>query len=297
MIANYEQILCFAAVCKTGSITQAAGLLQCSKANVSRKITALEKRLGVKLLQRSTRSIYLTEMGARFKHRAIKIYDETRQLDKYTRDEQGTMAGKFVITAPVSLSTFIIAPILLKLQSAYPDIQFELIPTNENIKLIESEVDLAIRTGSVVDESMVARELGEFHEGFFTSSKNMSNYGKLCLEGVLNSPLLLNVAEGPDDKLNVFDNGKMLSLMPSKLLRIHDFQTSFNLLFDSNYIGWLPSYCDGVTRNGETITRLYPSIKGQPWPVYLVFPFQSPIPLKLRSIVDFIEAKLSPYFL
>ncbi len=296
MLSNFEEILCFAAVCKTGSITQAANALQCSKANVSRKISMLEKRMGAKLFQRTTRSIYLTEIGSRFQDRAVRIYDEARQLDKGTRDETGNMSGKFKITAPVSLSTFLIAPLVLQLNESFPDIEFELIPTNENVQLIESEVDLAIRTGSVVDDSLVARKLGEFHECFFTSSRNLANYKQLNIEQIARLPMLLPSSGTENDSLNLFHNGKTLSLIPTDKMRISEFEVSLNLLFNSEYIAWLPNYCNGIERSGETITPLLSSATGQPWSVFMVFPFQAPLPLKLRTIIDFIEENLSTYF-
>ncbi len=292
MLTNFEEIVCFAAVCKVGSITQAAALLQCSKANVSRKITALEKRMETKLLQRSTRSVYLTEAGSRFKSQAMRIYDEVRQFDNRTRIEEHKLAGNFRITAPVSLSTFIIAPLLLELQQEFPNIQFELIPTNENMKLIESEVDLAIRTGSVVDDTLVARLLGEFREGFFTSSRNMPEYSELSLDDITEKNLILN----QDKQLNLFDGSKALSIEFKNYIQVSEFQIATSLLFGNRSIAWLPNYCEDLSKDGETINRLLPNIGGQPWPVYLVFPFQTPLPLKLKSIISHIESRLSGLF-
>jgi DNA-binding transcriptional LysR family regulator len=292
MLPHFEEIICFAAVCKAGSITQAALLLKCSKANVSRKITALEKRIETKLLQRSTRSIYLTEAGSRFKAQAMHIYDEVRQFDNRTRDEEHKLVGNFRITAPVSLSTFIIAPLLFELQKAFPNIRFELIPTNENMKLIESEVDLAIRTGSVVDDTLVAKRLGEFHEGFFTSSQNLPEFAGFNLDDLSTQNLILN----QDKQLNLFDGSKVFSMVFDNYMQVREFQIATNLLVGSQSIAWLPSYCEGVKIGGETITRLLPSIGGQPWSVYLVFPFQTPLPLKLKSIISHIETHFSGLF-
>ena len=292
MLTNFEEIICFAAVCKAGSITQAATLLQCSKGNVSRKITALEKRMGTKLLQRSTRNIYLTEAGSRFKPQAMHIYDEVRQFDNRTRGEEHELAGNFRITAPVALSTFIIAPLLLELHSAFPNIHFELIPTNENVKLIESEVNLAIRTGSVVDDTLVAKKLGEFHEGFFTSSRNMPEFSTFNTDDIAKQDLILN----QDKELNLFDGSKGRSMIFENAIQVSEFQIAANMLFGSQSVAWIPSYCEGVSKDGETITRLLPTIGGQPWPVYLVFPFQTPVPLKLKSIMGHIESRLSGLF-
>ena len=292
MLTNFEEIICFAAVCKTGSITQAAALLQCSKANVSRKVTALEKRMQTKLLRRSTRNTYLTEAGSRFKPQAMHIYDELRQFDGRTRTEEHQLTGSFRITAPVSLSTFIVAPFLFELQDAFPDIHFELIPTNEAVKLIESEVDLAIRTGSVVDDTLVAKKLGEFQEGFFTSSRNMPEYSALRIDDLTRQKLILN----KDKQLNVFDGEKTLHMEFANSVQVNEFQIAANLLFGSASIAWLPSYCEGVSKDGETLTRLLPTTGGQPWPVYLVFPFQTPIPVKLKSIIGHIESRFSGLF-
>ena len=292
MLTNYEEIICFAAVCKAGSITQAATLLNCSKANVSRKITALEKRMENKLLQRTTRSIHLTEAGNRFKTQAIHIYDEVKKFDNRTRKEEHKLCGNFRITAPVSLSSYIIAPLLFELQNTFPNIHFELIPTNENVNLIESEVDLAIRTGSVVDDTLVAKKLGEFHEGFFTSSANIPTFSKLNVADLNDENIILN----QDKQLVLLDDTKTFNLDFDHYIQVSEFQIAANLLFGSQSIAWLPSYCEGINKDGETITRILANVSGEPWPVYLVFPFQTPLPLKLNSIINYIESHMSGLF-
>lgn len=296
MISNVEELLCFAAVCKAGSITRAAELLQCSKANVSRKITQLEKRMGVKLFQRTTRAIHLTEAGNRFKHRAIKIYDEIKQLDKSTKEESGNLSGKFKITAPVSLSTFLIAPLILDLKTSFPEIEFELVVTNENLNLIESEVDLAIRTGSVIDESLVAKKLAESHECFFTSSKNLDHYEQVNMAQLAHLPLLLPNSNTEDNSFPVLENGEPTSLFPTHSTRVSEYEVSLNMLFNSEYIAWLPRYCRGIQRNGETISPILTDLTGPPWSIFMIFPFQAPIPHKLKTVMDAIEENISRHF-
>ncbi|GAA6154291.1 LysR family transcriptional regulator [Pseudoteredinibacter isoporae] len=293
MLANYEEILCFAAVCKTGSITQAANFLNCSKANVSKKINKLEKRVGEKLLKRSTRSIYLTEVGKQFKEQAVNVLDEITILEKNTREEKGSLSGRFRITAPVSLSSSILSPLILKLNARFPNIQFELIPTNENLGLLESDIDLAIRTGNIVDDSLVAKRIGYFHESFFTSSSNIEKYKDIQVSSLENAPLLLNELGNVGSEIRVFENGHSLALKPKNCIFIHEFQISLNLLFESDYIAWLPNYCHGIKRGSEEITPILPGLHGEPWPVYLAFPFQSPLPLKLRSVIELVEEHFS----
>ena len=136
MLTELEQTICFAAVCDTGSMTAAAKALNRSKAHVSRQVSALEQDIGLKLLHRTTRKLTLTDAGLSFKEEALQLYRNAQLVKQKSHSLNQQLAGKFVITAPVSISTFVLAPIIPELQQTFPDIEFEILPTNQNLNLI-----------------------------------------------------------------------------------------------------------------------------------------------------------------
>lgn len=293
MINNVEEMLCFAAICKTGTFTEASSRLGCSKSHISRKVSDLETRIGVKLFHRTTRRIFLTEAGEKLKVDAIGIYEKAIKLDNQARDIDGKVSGRFVITAPVSISTFLIAPLIPKLHKTFPDIHFDIIPTNENLKVIEEGIDLAIRSGSVVDENLVAKHLANVSNAFFTSSVNTEKYSQLTLSELVKLPLLLNSKPTESGTINVFESGKPVCVSPKNSLVVREFPIIANTLFDSEYIGWLPEYCANYQHGGSKLVRLLNSVSGPEWPVYLAFAFQTPLPVKLNLIVQFFQQELA----
>jgi DNA-binding transcriptional LysR family regulator len=296
MIKDFEEMLCFAAVCKNGTFTEASALLGCSKSHVSKKVADLEKRLQLKLFYRTTRRIFLTEQGEALKADAINLFNEAKRFNHQASKANEQMSGNFVITTPVSLSTFLIAPLIPKLHKAFPDINFEIIPTNENLKIVEDGIDLAIRTSNVVDESLVAKHIADVKDVFITCSSNADKYKTLKLQDIAKVPFLINNVSSDNKTINVFDSGKPISLSPQNSVVVREFPVIANTLFGSDYVAWLPDYCEQYQQGENKLVRLLNSVAGAEWPIFIVFPFQTPLPLKLKSIMAFFQRELSRTF-
>lgn len=292
MNEKFEEMLCFAAVCSKETFTSAAILLGCSKSHVSRKISNMEKRLSTKLFRRTTRKIYLTHAGELLKEDALKILNSALNFEGKTKDINNKLEGRFVITAPVSISTLLIAPLISKLQRHFPDIDFDIIPTNDNLKIIEKGVDLAIRTGSVVDEQLVARHIADVSNGFYTSCANLEKFASLEVSDLSKETILVNQMSADENFIEVFDVGVKRRIRLNERLVIREFPTMASTLFNTEYIAWLPNYFENYQHGDKKLVRLFPALSGKQWPVYLVFPFQTPISLKLEAILSFFEQEL-----
>ena len=156
---NWEGVTEFVAVAETESFTAAAKQLDISTAQVSRQISALEKRLATKLLHRTTRKVSLTEAGNIYYQRCRQILDDLESAEDAISDMQSHPTGKLKITAPVTYGEATIAPLINSFLCRYPDLEIEINLSNLKQDLIEEGYDIAIRQGNLDDSTMMAKRL------------------------------------------------------------------------------------------------------------------------------------------
>lgn len=293
MLTESEEFICFSAVARSGSVTAAAALLDCSKAHVSRKIAALESRLKTKLMHRTTRHINLTDTGQRLRLEAEKLLDQVQSLQMQSRSIKEELSGKFVITAPVSLSTYLLAPELDALKQAFPLIEFEIRSANRVIDLVTEEVDLGIRASHVVNTNLVARHIGQMREVFLASDKFYKVSEFTDIRQLQHNKLLVNPHYVSDGQLKFCCSEDITHIEAKGATLIRDNPISVEMLFQNDYVGWLPDYCQHIERQDHKLINILPQFCGVEWPIYLVFPFQVPLPLKLQKVTAFLQERLS----
>lgn len=153
----------FVAVVEHGSFTTAAEQLGMSSVMVGKYIIGLEHHLTMRLLHRTTRKQALTEAGQEYFRQCKQILDQVRWAEQSLESRQVHPRGMLRVSAPVSYGSAVIAPALVGYQDRYPDVQIELVLSNQRVDLLEDGYDLAIRIGPVVDERLVARKVDHYH--------------------------------------------------------------------------------------------------------------------------------------
>ncbi len=149
----------FAAVAGSGSLSAAARRLSLSVAVVSKQLAALEKRLGSRLVTRTTRKLALTEDGQAFFERCRGILDEIADAEQAVAGADGRLTGSIRITAPVAFGRSRLAPLIAAFAAQQPQLNFHLQLTDTIVDLLEENIDLAIRMGELTDSSLRARRL------------------------------------------------------------------------------------------------------------------------------------------
>jgi len=150
----------FVAVAETGSFTEAAGRLGLSRAMTSRHVQALEDRLGVKLLQRTTRRVSTTQAGAAYLERARRLLAEFDEAEHEVRGERASPRGTLRVNVPVTFGRLHVAAALPSFLDRYPDLAVELTANDRVVDLIEEGYDVAVRIGRLPDSTLVARRIG-----------------------------------------------------------------------------------------------------------------------------------------
>lgn len=153
-------IAAFLAVAKHLSFTRAADMLGMSRPTVSAQVDQLERRLGVRLLHRSTRHLALTEAGSAFHARLGGITDIVSEAERAAIHHQEAPVGRLRISAPPDLGTTHLTPMIGRFLAGHPDIEIELDLSNGVMNLIEQKFDLAIRGTIQLDGNLITRRLG-----------------------------------------------------------------------------------------------------------------------------------------
>lgn len=156
-----EAMQAFVAVADLQKFAPAARKLGVSPSAVTRLIAALEDRLGARLLQRTTRSVTLTDVGARYLERVRRILSDLEEAEGAAEGERTRPSGRVVISAPVGFGRLHVSPLLCFYLQRYPEVSAELRLSDQIINLVEDGVDLAIRIGHLADSTLVARHVGE----------------------------------------------------------------------------------------------------------------------------------------
>ncbi|GAB6043703.1 LysR family transcriptional regulator [Endothiovibrio diazotrophicus] len=155
---DLNEMTIFVKVVEAGTFTGAARALALPKSTVSRKVAALEERLGVRLLQRTTRQVTLTELGAAYYERCARVVQEAEEAERVVSHSREAPCGRLRLSAPVELAEWLGGAITDYLVH-YPQVEVELDLTHRYVNLVEEGFDLVLRGGQLADSTLIARRL------------------------------------------------------------------------------------------------------------------------------------------
>jgi DNA-binding transcriptional LysR family regulator len=161
-MADLNALAIFAKVVKANSFSEAARRLKIPLSTVSRRVAELEDRLGVRLLERSTRHLRLTDIGAEILDHAQRSAELSDAVDNLVTDQLATVAGVLRVSVPLSVSDTLLMPLLGAFHASYPNVRVQVLVTNRYVDLIADGIDVAFRFGALKDSSLVARKILSF---------------------------------------------------------------------------------------------------------------------------------------
>ena len=168
----------FVTVADLQGFAPAARKLGLSPSGVTRLIAALEDRLGARLLQRTTRSLTLTDTGARYLERARQILSDVEEAESAAEGERTRPGGRLSVSAPNGFGRLHVSPVMTAYLKRYPDVSAELRLSDRMINLVEEGVDLAVRIGHLPDSTLVARHVGEMRRIVVASKDYLKRRGE-----------------------------------------------------------------------------------------------------------------------
>jgi DNA-binding transcriptional LysR family regulator len=167
----------FVRVVEAGSFSRAAQLLHTGQPAVSKAIAALEERLGVRLLLRSTRGLHTTEAGLAFYERARHALDEADQAEAAARGAAANLEGTLRICTPVTFGRLHLAPRLATFLTTHPQLKIEVVMDDRYIDLLSENIDIALRMGALRDSSLTARRIAQAPKVIVASPSYLAQHG------------------------------------------------------------------------------------------------------------------------
>lgn len=289
-----SEMQAFAETVRCGGFSAAARELSLSPSAVSKLVTRLEERLGVRLLNRTTRRISLTEAGTGFYGRCCAILSELDEAESEMLDLGELPRGVLRVNCSPGFATLQLIPLLNGFHAEYPDLQVELTLTGKTIDLIAEGVDLAIRLGALQDSSLVSKPLGQCQRLVCAAPDYLAQHGVPTTPQQLLQHNCLRLTSR--ESMNVW---KFFSGEGEEVVRVRgNFSTdNVNALYDYAVAG------GGVIRlsrfmlqRAMTRGQLLPLLSGytsEQQSVNLVYPHRRFLPRKVRVFIDYLEANIS----
>ena len=279
-------------VVETGNFTLAGARLGITTVMVGRQIRQLEASLGTRLLQRSTRKQSLTDAGMLYYQSAKAILDSVARAQEAVQDIAAEPQGRLRISAPVSMGSCLVAPLLARYQQRFPQIEIELLLSNAKVRLIEEGFDLALRVGALPDSGLVARPLRPYQNRICASPAYLARAGVPLDWPDLRAHRCLVHQAAPSEW--VADDGKTCQWPAQHAFVSNDgYALRAAAIAGAGLIMQPEVLLADALRAGELVAVL-DAFLPPPLPVHLLY-LQDPYPRrKLAAVVEFLVAALGP---
>ncbi len=283
------------AVVESGSFVAAAQRLHSSKAAVSRYIQELETYLGVRLLQRSTRRIALTEAGRDYYQRTKQILADLDDADSAIGANNSRLIGHIRINAPLSFGTRYLAPLWAEFMERNPAVTLDIELTDRKIDLLEEGFDLAIRIGNLTDSSLVSRRLADSYPVLCAASTYLEKYGCPATPDELTQHPTIAYSYLPTGDIWHFQSAsgekRHISLKP----RIHtnNSDTIRALTLAGQGISLLPVFEIVSELKEGTLSPILRDWHGPSFGIHAVYPSRRHLSLKVKTLIDYLAEKLA----
>lgn len=277
-----SDVAAFVKVVQAGSFTQAARTLDAPKSTVSAKVASLEKRLGVTLLQRTTRKLSMTEEGRAFFRACSQALADIEAAETSLAQSQATPQGRISITAPVNMGKFL-AQFLAGFLSRYPLIQVDLILSNRYVDLVGEGVDVAIRGGHLKNSSLIAKRVAS-NESLLLASPALAEKLKDLKHprDVVNYECLRFTSRS---EWIFFKGGKPFNVNIESRISVDEFPTLQALCEEGLGLAMIPNMIAAEAIHEGRLMRILPDWTGEMNSMSLVYPpgrYQHP---KVRAFV------------
>jgi len=286
---DFEQILVFTRVVAGKSFTAAATSLGLPKSTVSRKVAELEARVDARLLQRTTRSLRLTDIGRVYYEHCLRIVSEVEQAELAVAELQSTPRGVLRITMPLAMSVF--GELVAEYLTLYPDVRIDMLSTDRRVDLVEERFDLALRAGPSEDSSLIARRVGSIRRRLVAApgvAKRLRRAKRLDDLGT--QPCVAFAPEGSTWDLRFGAKSEQVTVVPR--LVVNDFEMLRAVVRAGFGIALLPEHlCAEDLKSGRLVPVL-PDWSAAAVPVFAVYPSTRHLAPPVVMFLELLQKRL-----
>jgi DNA-binding transcriptional LysR family regulator len=286
-----KQIEAFVSVVEKGSLARAALEQSITPVMLGRRIDALERRLGVKLMRRSTRHLTLTEEGTVFLDHCRKVLGDLESAERIISEGRHKATGHLVVSAPAAFGRKHVAPHAPAFISANPDVQISFNLTDQVVDLVREAYDLGIRIGGTIDPSFVAVKLATNQRVVCGSPAYFERYGvpKTLDDLAKHNCLAFNLQGGQQRGWYFQHNGKQVTIRVNGNLDCNDGELLHRWAVEGLGLAWRSTWeIQAQLATGELLTVLDEYALPN-YDIMAVYPQQRYLPAKIRFFIDMLK--------
>jgi LysR family transcriptional regulator for bpeEF and oprC len=281
----------FVKVVQAGSFTEAANLLGTQKTHISRVISRLEKTLGVRLLERTTRSLSLTEIGREIFERAVSILGEIEDAERVVQKMAIEPMGLLKLTCSVDFGMIAVRKWIAEFMMRYPRVTVEADYSSRIVDLVHEGFDVAIRVGRLPDSSLVARKLGTVRYGLFASPDYLKRYPRITVPQDVGGHDIVQFSGGSyNPSWMLYRNDEAVELDGQVRLKVNN---SFSVLEACGHglgLGKLPLRVAAPAVESGRLLQVLDDWRFDEVDVHAIYPSARYLTPKVRTFIDYAVA-------
>lgn len=289
----------FVKVVQMGNFSQAAKDGQSSQANMSKRVAALETRLGVKLLTRSSRNLTLTEVGSSYYQKCLTILTQLDEADAQVQSDKMGPRGKLKVALPITFSRLVLAPIINKFIERFPEINVEFVVSDVHADLIAQGIDVAIRGKTLEDSSLVARPLYNNPLSLVASKEYLKKFGTPKHPQELAQHNFILHSQALATPKAIFSlNGKKTAVTVTGKFQSNNGETNLEVALSGLGIVGLATWSIQSELAAGKLVEILTEYDPLYIPINAIYPRSDFVPLKVKCFIDFVkeEIKNNPIF-
>jgi DNA-binding transcriptional LysR family regulator len=293
-MGQFKQISTFVDVVARGSLSAAARAEGIAPAMIGRRLDALEQRLGVKLLQRTTRKLVLTNEGTAFLEDCQRILGELEDAESAVSERSARASGHLLISAPAGFGRQHVAPLLPSFLAEHRDVSLALNLNDRIVDLIGEGIDVAIRIASLSDSSLVGVKLADNHRVLVASPAYLKRCGApQTLSELSGHNCLTMSSEGSQRGWTFRDHGKNVMLKVAGNMVCNDGAVLHDWALAGKGLAWRSMWEVGAELKSGQLQTVLDQFAAPGNDIYAVFAQRRHLPLRIRAFVDFLRQAFS----
>ena len=282
----------FVKVVQVGSFSAAARLLGLPTSTVSTRVARLEARLGVMLLQRTTRRLHLTDAGALYYEHAAPGLGHLLDAEAAVTATAGEPRGLLRVTAPADIGDHLLTGIIRGMRQRFPKVGVDLLLMDRYVDLVAEGIDVAIRAGHLKDSTLIARAAGTARWAAFASPGYLESAPPLEAPQALRHHCCLQFTSLGRDSWTLTNAGGSVTVPMGGQVLVNDIGVIRSMAIAGEGIALLPGYLCRPECDEGRLVRVLPEWHGKADPIHIVYPRQRFLPPKLRAFVDLAGEEL-----
>jgi DNA-binding transcriptional LysR family regulator len=276
----------FVAVADLQGFAPAARKLGLSPSGVTRLIAALEQRLGARLLQRTTRSVTLTDVGTRYLERARRILADVEEAESSAEGERTRPSGRLVVSAPIGFGRLHVSPVMSRYLARHAEVSAELRLSDRMINLVEDGVDLAVRIGHLPDSTLVARHVGEMRRMVVASNAYLKRRGEPKTPQAIASHDTIQFGVAPDWRF--VEEGREIRVASTPRLATNSFDAAIQYAEQGGGLTRVMAYQAAEALKRGRLKIVLAKFEQPALPIHIVYPTSRLLSAKVRAFIDLV---------